>query len=176
MIKKYITFALLDKDYKYINNLKKDLYFITNNPSFNIFPSLSILGETNLSNFKNNNLKINNPIIEFESNLTFKKESVFIKSKNNSLISYLKNELCVETLSNTFSKYLKLPKNEDNYPIIYLGTNSEIISTNIKKIFIKDIRLNIVEIILNNNEIKYKTLDSIHLSMDKILLENSLYN
>ncbi len=176
MIKKYVSLELLDKDYKYLNNIKKQLYFETNNPSFNIMQALCILGETHLQNFKNINLLIENPMIEFETNISIENESLFINSINNNFIQYLKNELCIDNSLGIYSNYLSFPNDLKNYPFIYLGKSERLINKKIDKIEIKDIRLNIFELIVNKNEYIYKKIDSIHLSMDKVLLDNNLCN
>lgn len=176
MNKKIITLDILDKDYSFINKMKRELYFETNNPSFNLLPCFTILGETNLSSFKNINLRINNPIIEFEKNINNDNHCIFINSINNDFTNYLKEKLCLNEISSTFSQYFSLTSNIENYPLIYLGCSKKSFKKNIPCIIIKDIRLNIIELKQDLNKIEYKKLASIHLSKDKNLLSNNLNN
>lgn len=171
----YITIDILDSDLKYIKNLKKSLYKISNDPSFNIFPCLTIIGKTRLNSFKNTNINIIKPYIEFEKQISNNNNCTFINSINNEFINELITSLKLERIENHKSKYFSLSSEKMHFPIILLGNNTNF-NKDIKKIVIKDIRLNIIEIEENNNFISYKNLSSIHLSMDKYSSKNIAHN
>jgi len=166
MKQKLITLNLNDKDFKYIKNLKKELYYRSNDPSFNIFDDLIILGSTNLTSFNNLNLKIKSPYIEFETKISISKNTTFIKSINNEFINNLKAQLKINNVDNFNFDFFKLDLKKSDLPIIYLGNK---FNTNIKvnKLIISDIRLNIIEIEIDNNMFKYNKIATIHLSSNK---------
>lgn len=163
---KLITLDLIDSDFKYIKNLKKKLYNTSNDPSFILFPALTILGQTDLNSFNNTNLIIKSPFIEFENKTTISNNSTYIKSINNNFIEDLKNQLNFNQKISINHKYLNIEISKNNLPIIHLGNKYKYDET-VKKIIINDIRLKIIEVNIEANHITYNNISSIHLSLDK---------
>jgi hypothetical protein len=160
---KLITLKLNDQDLKYIKTVKRTLFSLSNDPSFNIFPSLVVLGQTYLDNLNNVEIPSINSTLIFDSKIEFNNKCCFIKSIKNKDISKLIEQLCLNENISIDSKYFNLSLEFNNLPIIHLG-NSNNISKEIKTIIIKDYRLELIEIDIDNNFITYKTIDSLHLS------------
>ncbi len=158
-----ITLKLNDQDLKYIKTLKRTLFSLSNDPSFNIFPALVVLGETDLDNLNNVEIPSINSALIFDTKIEFNNKCYFIKCVKNKDISKLIEQLCLNENININSKYFNLSQEFNNLPIIHLG-NSNNISKEVKTIIIKDYRLELIEIDIDNNFITYKTIDSLHLS------------
>lgn len=165
---KLITLKLKDKDYSYLKNLKKDLFQKTNNPSFNMIEPLTILGKTDLQSFNNVKIKGIETPLYFNSSTTNKDDVCFVSCKSNESIKYLQSTLCNKTEINFQSKYFNLLENSNNYPLIHLG-NAIKDNICVNPIIINDFRLELLCLIINDNKLSYRVLDSIHLAKDIVL-------
>ncbi|MGD1819462.1 MAG: hypothetical protein ACPKOI_06240 [Pleomorphochaeta sp.] len=160
---KLITLKLNDQDLKYIKTIKRSLFSISNDPSFNIFPSLVVLGKTDLNNLNNVDIPSINSKLVFNNNIESNNKCSFIRSEKNEELYDLINQICLNEDIKIYSKYFNLLQEFNNLPIIHLG-NSNNIAKEIKTIIIKDYRLELIEININDNFISYKIIDSLHLS------------
>lgn len=165
---KLITLKLKDNDFSYLKKLKKDLFLHTNNPSFNLIEPFVILGKTDLQSFNNLKIKAIETPLCFNSLATNNNNVCFIDAKTNESIEYLQSLLCNKTVINFKSKYFNLLEDNDKYPIIHLG-NAIKNDIKVNPIVISDYRIELLEIIIMDNKVTYRVLDSIHLSMDKDL-------
>lgn len=160
---KLITLKLNDQDLKYIKTIKRSLFSISNDPSFNIFQSLVVLGKTDLNNLNNVDIPSINSKLVFNNNIESNNKCSFIRSEKNEELYDLINQICLNEDIKIYSKYFNLLQEFNNLPIIHLG-NSNNIAKEIKTIIIKDYRLELIEININDNFISYKIIDSLHLS------------
>jgi hypothetical protein len=163
-----ITFKLKDTDTLYLKNISKSIFNKTNNPSFNIIEPIVILGKTTLSSFDSVTIDFIEESLVFDDSIQSKDKISFIASNNSSFINTLRDNLCDSNEINFNSKYFNLLKEKQEYPLIQIGG---FLQNQIKvdRIVIKDFRLEILEIKIEDNTIQYKSLDTIHLSKDKVL-------
>ena len=165
---KLITLQPKDTITSLLKKTAKDLFEKTNDPSFNIIEPLIILGETKLSSFANIKIKAIKSSLTFDEFTQRNKDVCFFPHVENCEIENLKETLCTKEKIDFNYKYFNLLKSYNIYPIVRLG-NSFDKKVKIPKVIIDDYRIEIIEISVTDDIFYYNTLDTIHLSRDKVL-------
>jgi hypothetical protein len=163
-----LILKIKDDNFKKLKNICSDIFKETNNPSFNVIEPMLIVGKTYLNTLDSIYVEAIDDSLIFDTNLSVIEDISLIKCKNKEIIEKMKNQLCSDENIYFKTPYFNLLQNPKEYPIIHLGNkyqNNKITP----QVFIKDYRLEIIEVSATNNKIMYKTLDSKHLSKDKVL-------
>jgi hypothetical protein len=163
-----LILKIKDDNFKKLKNICSDIFKETNNPSFNVIEPMLIVGKTYLNTLDSIYVEAIDDSLIFDTNLSVIEDISLIKCKNKEIIEKMKNQLCSDENIYFKTPYFNLLQNPEEYPIIHLGNKYQK-NKKTPQVFIKDYRLEIIEVSATNNKIMYKTLDSKHLSKDKVL-------
>jgi hypothetical protein len=163
-----LTLKIKDDNFKSLKNICSDIFRETNEPSFNVIEPMLIIGKTHYNSLASIYVEAIKDSLIFDSKSSKVDNICLIKCTNKKIINNLRDKLCSAEDINFKTPYFNLLQNPNEYPIINLGNNYNR-NIEVPQVIIKDYRLELIEIFSKGNQIIYKTLDSKHLSMDKVL-------